>query len=203
MFISFLLCLFVFSILFRKAIKNKKRRKVIIIFLGILFIIGLLSAKAAMGFIPVPMWIRSVTHLIIEPKDLFKPIITDNFPFYEKGFAKTYYLKPKYLDYYEMGFLNEKEGKFLNYSFKSKIKVQFFWKDKLLFEKITTPGIRGGYMEKEGKYFQEVSFLKFGIPLQGKYKENISVKLTVLEPDEDLRKYGDFIKLFVRVNTHP
>jgi hypothetical protein len=169
-----------------------------------LFVATILPAKVIMGFVPLPMVVRSFGHLLINPIDLCQPIVTDTFPFYEKGFSKTYPLKPKYLDYYEVGFQNEKEDKFVEYSFNGTIKAEFFWKDKLLFEKITALKIRGGYVEKEGRYFKIVYLFEFfEIPLQGRYKENISVRLTVVEPDEDLKKYGDSIKLFIRVHTRP
>jgi hypothetical protein len=166
----------------------------------ILVIAGLLSVKIVNGFVPLPISIRHFVHLLYNSEDLCQPIVTDSFPFYEKGSTKTYQLKPKYLDFYEIGFSHGEDSKLVNYSFKGKIKADFYWKDKLLFEKENILPIRGGYTQEGAKYFKETSFLEFGIPLQGKYKENISVKLTVMEPDENLKQYGDTVKLFIRVS---
>ena len=76
----------------------------------VFFVTIVLSVKMVKGFVPVPIGIRHFYHLIITPEDLYYPIVYDSFPFYEKGFSKTYLLNPKYLDYYDIGFLDIKEG---------------------------------------------------------------------------------------------
>ncbi len=202
-FLWFLLCILVLVVLFKKTIKNKKVRKMIIVFFGILFVIVVLSVKVIMGFVPLPMGMRHLAHLMFIPKDLYQPVVKDSFPFYEEGFSKTYLLKPKYLDFYVVGFLSEDQNILAQDIFKGKIKAEFFWKDKLLFEKIATSQIAAQYMGTDMKYYKEVFLMDFGIPLQNKYKDDISIRLTVLESHESMRKYGDAIKLFIGVSSIP
>ncbi len=170
----------------------------------LLFLIaGILFVKAMKGFIPLPIGIRHLIHLVIQPKDLYQPIIIDDFLFYEKGFTKTYFLEPKYLDIYEIGFLAEKADISSKYKYKGKIKAEFFWKGKLLFDRIVSSYNAAWSVNGDTEHFKEISLLKFEIPLQGKYKNDITIKLTVLEPDQELKKYADSIKLYIAVSAIP
>jgi len=177
------------------------KKTILIIFL--LIFIAILSVKAVIGFIPLPIGIRHIFHLMIAPKDLYNPIVTDNFLFYEKGFTKTYLLHYKYQDIYEVGFLAGKEGISSKYRFKGKIQVEFFWKDNLLFKKIVDSIDTALYVKGDMTKYKEISLTSFEIPLQGKYKDDISITLTVLEPDQELEKYGDSIKLYIAVSARP
>lgn len=170
----------------------------------LLFLIaGILLVKAIKGFVPLPIGARHLINLIIQPKDLYQPIITDNFIFYEEGFTKTYFLEPKHLDIYEIGFLAEKADISSKYKFKGKLKAEFFWKDKLLFDKIVSSYNAAWSVNGDTEHFKEVSLLKFEIPLQGKYKNDVSIRLTVLEPDQELKKYADSTKLYIAVSAVP
>ncbi len=146
---------------------------------------------------------RHILHLASPPEDLYKPIITDDFLFYEKGFTKTYQLKPKYLDRYMIGLVSEKQNISWGYKFSGKIKAEFFWKDTFLFEKIITSSYASGQADNNTKYFKNTYLSNFEVPLNGKYKDDISVRLTVIEPDEQLREYGDTIKLTIGVSAIP
>jgi len=146
---------------------------------------------------------QHVLHLAFPPEDLYKPVASDNFLFYEKGFTKEYALEPQYIDLYSIGFFVEKNNLPSTYKFKGKVKAEFFYKNKLLFRKEIISINSAGYADKESKYFKDVDLLSFDIPFQGKYKDDISIRLTVLEPDESLKEYGDAIKLFIRVSPIP
>ena len=174
-------------------------------FLTILFlaVLSLLSMKAFRGFFPFPMFLRHFFHLAVGPKDIYEPILVDTFKFYEKGFSKTYLLQVKYLDSYEIGFLSTKQNIAKNYEFDGKLKVEFLYKNKLIFESVTTSILTAGYAEGDMEHYKEVSLLDFVIPLKGRYKNHISVKLTVLEPDKQLENFGDSIKLYIGVSATP
>jgi len=204
-FLLFLLCVFVLCVLFKKTVKDKKVRKVIIVSVIVLFVLGLLVLKIVNGFVPTPLRIRHLSHLAFPPKNLYNPIIIDDFPFHEAGYTKTYPLKPKYLDIYSIGYFTEKQNISSKDKFKGKIKAEFFYKGKFLFEKTTTSQIAAGYADGDRKmeYFKDVFLMDFEIPLQKKYKKGISVRLTVLEPYEGLKKYGNSVKLFIGVSSIP
>ena len=169
----------------------------------IFVIAGLLLTKMIDGFIPLPIGIRHALHLMTQPKDLYEPIITDNFRFYEKSFTRTYSLLPKYLDIYEIGFFTKNKNLPSQYKFNGKLKLEFFVKGKLISETIASSMASAVYAGKVMKYFKEVSLSKFDIPLMGKYKNDIMVKLTVLEGDQELQKYGDSIMLYIAVSATP
>ena len=59
------------------------------------------------------------------------------------------------------------------------------------------------YAKDDMNYYKEISLFKFDIPLQGKYTNDLSVKLTVLEPDQEIKKFNDSIKLYIRVSSTP
>ncbi|MEW6096322.1 MAG: hypothetical protein AB1567_07335 [bacterium] len=183
----------------------KKNMIYMIVIISLLvFILSILSLKVIKGFIPLPIGVRHVFNRIIAPKDLYYPIVTDNFLFHEKGFTNTYLLHPKYLDLYELGFSSTGgEGISSKYKFKGKIQLEFFWKDKLLFKKIASAIDTAWYAEGDMTKYKAVSLMSFEIPLQRKYKNDVSIKLTVLEPDQELKKYGDSIKLYIAVSATP
>jgi hypothetical protein len=170
----------------------RKRMIIFMWFFLIIFIICM-SFKIIKGYIPVPIGIRHFVHLLIPPNDLYRPIISDNFLFYEKGFNKTYPLEPKYLDFYDCGFTTDYEIQ-PDYKFNGKIKFEFFWKNKQLFERTVT---RPKTFSKK-----EVSLIHFEIPFLGKYKKDISMKVTVLEPDIVLKDKKS-IKLYIAVSGTP
>ena len=177
---------------------SKKTRKFTIVIL-ILPILVLLSLRAIKGFIPLPNGVRNLVYLAMPPEDLYEPILEDNFLLYEKGFTKTYSLKFKYLVSHHIGFLVKNRDSSSQYKFSGKVRADFFWKDKLLFSEEMTSHFSAGYAGGDMKDFSDVRLMRFDIPLQGKYKDDINVRLTVLEPDESLKQYGDSIRLFVKV----
>lgn len=134
---------------------------------------------------------------------MYEPIIIDNFLFYEKGFSRTYLLRPKYLNIYEIGFRSDKKDIPSSYKFKGKLKVGFFYKDKFLFEKMVTSYNAAWSDSSDSEHFKEISLLAFEMPLQGKYKSDISIKITVLEPDKQLESFKSSIKLYVSVSAIP
>ena len=169
----------------------------------VVIVIGVLAFRLTWNFLPMPIGIRHLAHLIAPPEDLYQPIVVDKFLFHEKGFTKTYSLKPKYLDIYEIGFFVGGEGITSKYKFKGKLKVEFFWKDKFLYDDVITSWKHGLYKGKDMTHLIEIALYKFNIPLEGKYKKDISVKITVLEPEESLKELSDLIELYIAVSASP
>ncbi|MFA5144010.1 MAG: hypothetical protein WC522_07605 [Candidatus Omnitrophota bacterium] len=169
----------------------------------LVLVVSIFLVKAIRGFLPLPIGIRHLVNLTIQPKDLYTPIITDEFLFYEKGYTKTYPLIARHLDIYELGFLSWENIIPSKYRFDGKLQADFFWKDQLLFSKVITSINSGVYAEKDMAHYKEVSLLKFDIPLEGKYAKNISVRITVLEPALELKAYKDSVKFYVAVSSTP
>jgi len=197
----FLICIVVLAFLFVKRFRKNRKMGIVLISLLVLFALAILIVKIERGFIPLPMGLRQLMYLAMPPKDLYEPIVTDNFLFYEKGFTKTYLLRTKYLTLYNIGFLVKTNNLPSKYKFNGKVKADFYWKDKFLFSKEIASLISASYANNDLEHFSDVCLLCFEMPVQGKYKDDISVQLTVLEPDESLRQYGDSIKLFIGVGA--
>jgi hypothetical protein len=178
-------------------------KKIIACLIILLIIITTFVLKSIMGFIPLPIWVRHLVHLYIEPKNLYQPIVLDKFMFHEYGYTKSYYLFPKYYDLYEIGFLINGTGIETTYKFKGRIKAEFFCKDRFLFDKIITSMDQAWFNEKDMHYYKRISLLKFEIPIQNKYVNDLSIRLTVTEPDFYLKSRSDFISLYISVSPSP
>ncbi|MBI4847382.1 MAG: hypothetical protein HY808_02215 [Nitrospirae bacterium] len=180
-----------------------REKNMIIISILVLILMSGLLFKLIKGFIPFPIGLRHLINITIAPKDLYQPVALDDFSFYEQGFTKSYSVKPAYLDTYEIGFLIEKNGIESTYKFKGKIKVEFFWRDKFLFDSIITSMEQARYVQNDMTHYKEIVLFNFDVPLQGKYKNDLAVKLTVLEPDMELKRLSDSIKLYIAVSATP
>lgn len=179
------------------------KKTMIIAIVLVLIVIAFSFLKLIKGFFPLPIGVRHLIHLIVTPKNLYQPIISDRFLFSERDFTKTYYLEPKYLDIYEIGFFTDQNGIESTYKFKGKLKVEFYWKDRFLFDSVITSMDSAGYKQNDMTRYKQISLYSFNIPLQNKYTKEISVKLTVLEPDQELKRFSDSIKIYIAVNATP
>lgn len=174
----------------------------VLIVAGILFVSMLTVGNSRENFL-IPIGVRHFTHLILPSADLYEPIVNDEYLFWEEGFSKRYLLKPKYLDFYEIGLHSPTDRLPAIYKFQGIIKVQFFSGDNLLFEKEVSSQIACVYADGDMTHYEKVSLLNFEIPLLGKYKNDTSVKLTVLKPDMNLKKYSNSVKMYIAVSSIP
>jgi hypothetical protein len=179
----------------------KRQKMILVFFISLVLIVSI--SLAACGGIHVPVGVRHFFHLVAPPEDLYKPIVVDVFPFWERGFSKSYSLNPKYMDFYELGLLAVSGGFPSREKFDGKIKVEFFHEGKIVSEHEIT-SIQGGvYAGKDMTQYKKVSLMDFEIPLQGNYKKNISIRLTVLDADRNLAKYGDSLQMYIAVSSSP
>ena len=160
----------------------------------------ILIFSGSMAACHVPLGLRWIVHRINPPEDLYKPIMVDAVPLWEAGFSKSYSLIPKYMDVYEIGLLSTNGSLFSKEDFSGKLKVEFLWKGKVLSECVITSIERGVYGTNSMTQLKAVSLMTFEIPLQAKYRENISVRLTVLEAFKNLKKYDDSLQLYIAVS---
>lgn len=181
------------------------RKKTVLAVLIITTIVAIIFLYVtSTGFLPIPVWVRHIYHAtVIEPKNLYQPIVLDHFLFHEKGYTKSYSLSPRYFDIYEIGCLIGNNGLDSNYQFAGRVKAEFFSNDKLLFEKTLSSVDQAWHKGKDMYHYSQISFMKFEIPLQNKYWRNIAVRLTVLEPDPKLRELSESIELYIAVSASP
>lgn len=171
-----------------------------------LFFTFLLFAGASSGFATFVFRYRiGVYHFVhqrLELRDLYDPIVDEPFPFWEAGYSKTYSLDAKYSDIYSIEMLFSGEGVSKREKLNERIKVEFFWQDHMVLEN----EIAGIFLWPNGKKhfdLQRSRLMDFDIPLDGKYKKELSVRMTVLEADQILKKYEDSLRLVIKVSSRP
>jgi hypothetical protein len=169
----------------------------------------ILSFVILKGVSLLPTSLIHFLHLIVTPEDLYDPIVYDEFLFYNKGYSKTYSLKTKYNDYYSIGIIFENRdmpsGYATNpkYTFNGKLKIEFFYKDLLVSSEIVSSYVRFLYSKNDMNYLEKISLSVFEVPLMGKYKKDISVMVSVLEPDNELKNYADSARLYIGISGTP
>lgn len=169
----------------------------------LLVVLGTVLLRSVRGFLPVPVAVRHVANgMFVDSQSLYRPIVQDTFAFDVKGYAKEYTLKPRYLDIYEIG-ISVKDGIDSTYRFGGKIMAEFFWRERFLFAATATSTQTAWYKDRAMRYYKKTSLLSFELPFQGKYKDDIRVKLTVMEPDKNLAKYGDSATLYIGISATP
>ena len=204
-----ILLTFIHFFILRKLIRNKSKRCILSLLIFILPFLIVTSLKLVKGFVPLPNKLRSTYNLLLYDShpDMHEPINTDVFLFSEEGYTQTYHLKPKYLGTYCIGIYSQEralpvEGNDFNSLFEGELKAEFYLRDKFIFEKIFD-GTDISYMtefvrpDDEFHYLHTGFMILFDIPLDSKYIDDISVRLTVIKPFEKLAKFESEITLFI------
>lgn len=172
--------------------------------IGILLLLFFItSIQVYRGDVTMLIGIKHLYHQIINPDDLYEPIVLDYFPIDKKGFSKKYILKPKYSDYYDIGLLNKNGEISSKYKFNGDLLIEFFWKNEILFKKNITSIKSAIYFDKELKNYEKISFIRFEIPLNKKYTDDISIRISVIKEDTKLENLGETLKLYIAVNSSP
>ena len=211
--------------LVKTTIKGKRKRLIASLIVFLLPILVFLSIYIVKGFIPLPKWFRKFSYSVYTPIDLLEPIITDKIDLSDGGFTKTYQLRPRYQGTYwivldfESGIIPQDDD--VRELFDGKIKAEFFWKDKFLFEKVTSP-YHSHYVSNHSTkqvpsssqisdmsnesddvfYLTKWSLVSFDIPFDGKYIDDISVKLTILKPYKKITSYEDSFLLKIEIEPY-
>jgi len=179
-----------------------KRQSLHVCICSFLILCGYMKADDAV-FSVSASGVRHFLHMINPPEDVYKPIVLDTIPLWEVGFSKSYSLAPKYMDLYMISLLAKNQDISTKEKISGRLTVEFIWQGKTISEYEVT-SIKGGWgadNDKEMKYYKEVFILRFWMPLQEKYSEGVSVRLTVLEGFQNLKKYGDSLQLQIAVDA--
>lgn len=167
------------------------------------FLITVVLVTCPTAFLHLPAGVRHFLNLLVAPKDLYEPVVTDEFFFHDVGASKTYSLNPKYLDIYELGFLSGDQNIPSNYQFEGVVSAKFFYKNKLVLEAEITSVVSAWYAKNDMKHYRKISLLNFELPLKGKYRKDISLRLTVIEPDQETKSLADSLRLYIAVSATP
>lgn len=177
-----------------------------LLFAALIAIVFLIGFKAVKGFMPIPLGMRHLFHLLLQPSDFYAPIVKDKFNFGQEGFSRTYNLKPKYIDLYDVGLTFNQKVLSSKHKFNGQLKLEFISKGAVLYEEIVDAFKAWGSSFKDGydmEFYKWIVLHTFEMPLEGKYIKDISVKITVLKPDPELAKHQDSIELYIGVSSIP
>lgn len=180
--------------------KRKWPVTVAILALGLVSLILLASFTEV---IPLPVGLRHLINLVLAPGDLYRPIVSERFAFHERGFSATYPLRPKHLDIYEIGFSSEKADIPSSYRFGGRLRAEFLHGDEVILEQVITSATSAVYAKGDLQRYASVALLQFAIPLQGRYRDDLELRLTVLEADPQLESLRESIRLYVAVSGVP
>ena len=175
--------------------KNSK----IIFFIGIFVFLNLTLLGAA----TFPAGIRHLYYLMFTPDDLYDPIVSSDFSFDIKRFSKTFELHPKYSALYDLSISFLDEGITSKHKFSGKLLVEFLHDGNIVSQKTADKIIAAGYKGKDISRYNRITLMTFEIPIIGKFKDGVSLRITVLEVDQILKKYKDSIKLQIAVSPTP
>lgn len=142
------------------------------------------------------------------PKDIHTPVIIEPFSLGNVGFSKTYDFSPRYLNSYQIGYFVEGENLSSEDQFSGKLRVDLLLDGQVVLTREVSSTEGGLYAEMNGDEMMYKSFylLRFNIPpkmMKKEFRNNIRIRITVLDSDEDLKKFGDSLKGFVSVKTLP
>lgn len=177
------------------------------------FIISALAISVILALPPkagaAPLIMKRLFHLFSEPDDLYEPIAEDRFNFWQQGYSKEYLLSPKYEDSYSISivctdpdYIPSGWGTKNKYQFKGKIKVEFHYQgNPILIDEITKEKAVF-YQKGSMEHLRKIDLFSFDIPLQKKYKQNLLLRLTVIEPDGYLESYGKSLKMTIGVTQN-
>ncbi len=192
--------------MFFKYIKNKISKLDVMV-------ISVLSTLLVIYFESIKRFIFGLiffSHFIFPPVDLFEPIVFDDFNFTKKGYSKQYDLNYKYFDNYMIEITSKEKyiGRVLAEEAPNKdginklygkIKIDYYSNKKILKTNYITTHSGGAYSTTSASYFSTIVLDSFYLPFEQKYYNNLSVRVTVIEPVQKLLSN----ELIVRIGCSP
>jgi hypothetical protein len=141
--------------------------------------------------------------IFVSHEKLYKPIVSEKFSLFEKNYSKIFKLNYKYKDRYSFGITNADIGFSGSFEFSGVLKLEFFAKGEKLYEEIVDKQDVKWYLTGSENRFKQITLSYFDIPLQGRYKKDLSVKVTVIEPDPNMKEFGDTVNVVIGVSATP
>jgi hypothetical protein len=155
--------------------------------------VGVITFTSSSCFLPF------LTYQLFTPEILY----SQDYRLDEPGYTKTFNLSFKYYEAFILSLTNSDVGFPKDYEFNGKLRLQFFYKDKLVKEmevkKWVTPtrwletirGING----KVHNYWRIYYLTPFSRPIED--KNNFTLKVTVISPDTNITEFKKRIKMVI------
>lgn len=172
------------------------------IILALLGMVIALACRPIRNYLPLPLWLKRTVNLLLQPPDLYVPIVQDSFRFTEQGFSKSYTLYPKYADFHEAGLMDPTGSIPVSYKFTGILKFTLSCQGQTVKEEsISSMGVAWS-ADNDLEYYKKIALFEFPIPLQARCKTSI-LTVTVLKVDEALRTFTTLPQLYVAVSATP
>ena len=174
----------------------------------LIILLTFVTQASVCGMDSLPIYLKRFCHLFLKPDDLFDPVVQNQFNFWDKGYSEEIPLRVKYDDRYAITIecldrtycIPSGWGTADKYQFKGIIRAEFFCEEKLILSRQITEAQAIVYQEGEMDCLRKIILLFFDIPIKGKYKNDIRLRLSVLKPDLSLREYAPSIQLTIAVS---
>jgi hypothetical protein len=121
-------------------------------------------------------------------------IFEEHFPIWESGAEIQIELQPEYTSEYFLTMTFQEEHRDKDFTYSGRLRLEIFHRGIL---KKTIEIGQGAVFSNGWSTHQTVWLASFYLPLEDRYWENLSLRLTVLEPDKNLEKYSE--SMIVRV----
>ena len=138
-------------------------------------------------------------NLMFKPSDLFSPIVEVDCFLWKEGYSAIYPLKPKYRDFYMIGLMCSETNIPTALKFDGELLVEFLKGGQVVKSQTVSSFGPSILASKDMELCKEISLMEFEMPLDGKYWDDVSLRVTVLKPAEMLKKYERGLKLYVAV----
>ena len=142
-------------------------------------------------------------HLASPPDDLYIPVATNSIALHSKGATTEFSFNPKYKDTYEVGIFAVGDPIPATYKFSGEIRIEFIQAGETISSQTVTNFSSGWYAGNSMDHYKSRAFCSFDVPLQGRSKDKITVRIHVLKPDQEFEKFKDKVRAWVRVSPIP
>ncbi|MBC8377799.1 MAG: hypothetical protein H8E62_01360 [Planctomycetes bacterium] len=172
--------------------------------LGVLFL-GFIVFVLLLRF-SFPWWPIGLRHscYVAKNEDMYTPVILEPFDFMTKGISASYLPNLEYWNEYSVG-IRLSGGDFPeDFCYNGKIQVEFYYDEKLIDTYISEDVVYHKYYRSEGDKLklvnQKVGLITFDVSAFRKYRDKLKIKVSVIEPDKELKAYGDNLCLYIGID---
>jgi len=144
---------------------------------------------------------QHLLHLMSPPSDLYAPILSEPFRFDELGYARSYPLDFKYVDFYDISIRSDlglPEGP----GFSGKLLLELLHADSVI-EQTTVVRPSATVFCPDGGNVCEAILHTVALPLAGRYQSGVYLRITVVDADKRLRGEDGDTLLNVSVSGIP
>lgn len=206
MFFFLAVILFVFFMFFAFSFFARRRECLSLFLLVVPFVL--------MGGVVALLWTNyryetlGLIYYVFPPNDIHKPIVLEPFPLWEEGFSRVYNFSPRYLNRYQIGYFLEGQNLAAQDQFSGKLRIDLLLNGETILSREVNSTKGGLYAGINGSNMAYKSFylLAFSIPekmMKRELRDDIAIKVTVLDADRKLEKFDGALKGFVSIKTLP